>query len=48
MTLSAPPKRVTRADVPISFAVELELAALPSREALRDAVLSLVGEKMRR
>jgi pyruvate/2-oxoglutarate/acetoin dehydrogenase E1 component len=38
MTLAAPPRRVTRADVPISFAVELERRALPSRQALEDAI----------
>jgi acetoin:2,6-dichlorophenolindophenol oxidoreductase subunit beta len=45
MPLATPPKRVTRADVPISFAVELELAALPSRERLRSAVLAVMKER---
>jgi pyruvate dehydrogenase E1 component beta subunit len=48
MRLVAPPKRVTRADVVISFAVELELAALPSREKLAAAVRSVVREEARR
>jgi pyruvate dehydrogenase E1 component beta subunit len=34
---------VTRADAPIPFAVELEVALLPSREQLADAVRSVVG-----
>lgn len=38
LELVAPPRRVTRADVPISFAVDLELAALPSREQLATAI----------
>jgi acetoin:2,6-dichlorophenolindophenol oxidoreductase subunit beta len=48
MPLDTPPKRVTRADVPISFAVELELAALPSRDRLRAAVLAVMKEKVSR
>lgn len=40
--LVAPPRRVTRADAPIPFAVELEVALLPSREQLADAVRSVV------
>jgi pyruvate dehydrogenase E1 component beta subunit len=48
MTLDAPPHRVTRADVPISYAVELELAALPSRERLAAAVRSVTREAARR
>jgi pyruvate dehydrogenase E1 component beta subunit len=36
--LGARPRRVTRADAPIPFAVDLELALLPSREQLADAV----------
>jgi pyruvate/2-oxoglutarate/acetoin dehydrogenase E1 component len=47
MPLLAPPKRVTRADVPIPFAVELELAALPSREQLAAAVRHVVREEVR-
>jgi pyruvate/2-oxoglutarate/acetoin dehydrogenase E1 component len=39
---------VTRADVPISFAVELELAALPSRDRLVAAVRDVVREEARR
>jgi pyruvate/2-oxoglutarate/acetoin dehydrogenase E1 component len=45
MPLATPPKRVTRADVPISFAVELELAALPSRDRLRAAVRAVMKER---
>jgi pyruvate dehydrogenase E1 component beta subunit len=41
--LVAPPRRVTRADAPIPFAVELELALLPSRAQLADAVRGVVG-----
>jgi len=48
MPLAAPPKRVTRADVPISFAVELELAALPSRDRLQAAVLAVMKEEVSR
>jgi pyruvate/2-oxoglutarate/acetoin dehydrogenase E1 component len=48
MPLATPPRRVTRADVPISFAVELELAALPSRDRLRAAVLAVMKEKVSR
>jgi acetoin:2,6-dichlorophenolindophenol oxidoreductase subunit beta len=46
MELVAPPRRVTRADVPISFAVELELRALPSKERLAAAVRAVVEEKV--
>ena len=46
MQLVAPPRRVTRADVPISFAVELELSVLPSKEQLTHAICSLVQEKV--
>jgi acetoin:2,6-dichlorophenolindophenol oxidoreductase subunit beta len=48
MTLDAPPRRVTRADVPISYAVELELAALPSRERLTAVVRDVVTQAARR
>jgi pyruvate/2-oxoglutarate/acetoin dehydrogenase E1 component len=48
MSLVASPRRVTRADVPISFAVELELAALPSRERLATAVRDVVREEAHR
>ena len=37
---------MTRADVPISFAVELELSVLPSKEQLTQAIRSLVKEKV--
>ena len=48
MALRAPPRRVTRADVPISYAVELELAALPSRERLATVVRDVVSDAARR
>jgi pyruvate dehydrogenase E1 component beta subunit len=48
MTLEVPPRRVTRADVPISYAVELELAALPSRERLAASVRAVAMEAARR
>jgi pyruvate/2-oxoglutarate/acetoin dehydrogenase E1 component len=48
MPLATPPRRVTRADVPISFAVELELAALPSRDRQRAAVQAVMKEKVSR
>jgi pyruvate/2-oxoglutarate/acetoin dehydrogenase E1 component len=41
--LVAAPRRVTRADAPIPFAVELEVALLPSREQLATAVRSVLG-----
>lgn len=40
--LVAPPRRITRADAPIPFAVELEVALLPSREQLATAIRSVV------
>ena len=42
--LAARPRRVTRADAPIAFAVELERAALPSREQLAAAVRAVAAE----
>jgi pyruvate dehydrogenase E1 component beta subunit len=48
MPLAAAPRRVTRADVPISFAIELELAALPSRERLVAVLHDVVREEARR
>jgi pyruvate dehydrogenase E1 component beta subunit len=39
--LGAAPRRVTRADAPIPFAVELEVALLPSRAQLADAIRSV-------
>ncbi len=48
MPLVAPPRRVTRADTPIAFAVELELAALPSRPQLAAAIRAVVREEARR
>ena len=44
MQLVARPRRVTRADTPIAFAVELERAVLPSRDQLRAAVLATLEE----
>jgi pyruvate dehydrogenase E1 component beta subunit len=44
VALAARPRRVTRADAPIAFAVELERAALPSRAQLTDAVRAVVRE----
>ena len=44
MQLVARPRRVTRADTPIAFAVELERAALPSREQLAAAVRAVAAE----
>lgn len=41
MELAVPPMRVTRADTPIAFAVELELAVLPNRENLAAAIRSI-------
>jgi pyruvate/2-oxoglutarate/acetoin dehydrogenase E1 component len=43
LALQAPPRRVTRADAPIPFAVDLELALLPSREQLADAVRGVLA-----
>jgi len=44
LPLAARPRRVTRADAPIAFAVELERAVLPSRAQLADAIRAVVGE----
>jgi len=44
MRLIARPARVTRADAPIAFAVELELEALPARPQLAAAVRRVAGE----
>ena len=44
LPLAARPRRVTRADAPIAFAVELERAALPSRAQLAAAVRAVVSE----
>ncbi|MGZ8693673.1 MAG: alpha-ketoacid dehydrogenase subunit beta [Gaiellaceae bacterium] len=41
MTLRSRPRRVTRGDAPISFAVELERSVLPSEGQLIDAIRSL-------
>jgi pyruvate/2-oxoglutarate/acetoin dehydrogenase E1 component len=48
MRLVARPRRVTRADAPIAFAVGLELAALPSRAQLAAAVRAVAEESTRR
>lgn len=48
MTLDAPPARVTRADVTISFAPGLEFRALPSREHLTRTVRIVCGEPVPR
>jgi pyruvate dehydrogenase E1 component beta subunit len=44
LVLDARPRRVTRADTPIAFAVELERAALPSRAQLAAAVRAVLLE----
>jgi len=44
LTLASRPRRVTRADVPIPFAVELELAVLPSRAQLVAAVRAVLAD----
>jgi len=44
LRLAARPRRVTRADAPIAFAVELERAVLPSRAQLAAAVRAVVQE----
>ncbi len=44
LPLVARPRRVTRADAPIAFAVELERAVLPSREQLAAAVRAAASE----
>jgi pyruvate dehydrogenase E1 component beta subunit len=44
LDLRVPPRRVTRADAPVPFAVELELALLPSSEQLAAAVRSVACE----
>jgi pyruvate/2-oxoglutarate/acetoin dehydrogenase E1 component len=46
MNLQAPPKRITRADAPIPFALELERAVLPSRDALERAIRAVVRERV--
>jgi pyruvate dehydrogenase E1 component beta subunit len=45
LPLVAAPKRVTRADAPIPFAVELELALLPNREQLATAVRAVLTQE---
>ncbi len=44
MRLVARPRRITRADTPIAFAVELEKAVLPSRAQLAAAVRAAAAE----
>lgn len=46
MTLRTPPRRVTRADAPIPFAVELELELLPSKDRLNRAIRATVTEEV--
>ncbi len=45
MRLVSPPRRVTRADAPVAFAVGLELAVLPSRAQLAAAVRAVVRKE---
>jgi pyruvate dehydrogenase E1 component beta subunit len=47
LPLRARPRRVTRADAPIAFAVELERAVLPSRAQLAHAVRAVAREDAR-
>jgi len=47
LPLVAPPRRVTRADAIVPFAVELERAVLPSRAQLAAAVRSTLREEAR-
>jgi acetoin:2,6-dichlorophenolindophenol oxidoreductase subunit beta len=44
MDLVARPRRITRADAPVAFAVELEQAVLPSREQIAAAVRAAAAE----
>jgi pyruvate dehydrogenase E1 component beta subunit len=44
-SLQAPVRRVTRADTTIAFAVPLELAVLPSKERLTEAIRSVTAER---
>lgn len=46
MPLCTPPRRVTRADAPIPFAVDLELELLPSRERLKRAIRATTTEEV--
>ena len=46
MNMQAPPRRVTRADAPVPFALELERAVLPGRDALERAIRAVVGERV--
>jgi acetoin:2,6-dichlorophenolindophenol oxidoreductase subunit beta len=46
MALKVPPRRITRADAPVSFALGLEKAVLPSVEQLRLAVLGIAMDKV--
>ena len=45
MPLVAAPRRVTRADATIPFAVDLELALLPSRAQLETAIRAVTAKK---
>jgi acetoin:2,6-dichlorophenolindophenol oxidoreductase subunit beta len=44
MNVQAPPRRVTRADAPVPFALELERAVLSGRDALERAIRVVVRE----
>jgi acetoin:2,6-dichlorophenolindophenol oxidoreductase subunit beta len=46
LNLQAPPKRVTRADAPVPFALDLERAVLPRRDALERAIRAVVREQV--
>jgi pyruvate dehydrogenase E1 component beta subunit len=41
--LASRPHRVTRADVPVPFTPDLELAMLPDRDSLRQTIRASVG-----
>jgi pyruvate/2-oxoglutarate/acetoin dehydrogenase E1 component len=43
--LSAPPKRITRADIPVPFSQVLEPAMLPSVDRLSEAIDAVLGER---
>ena len=46
MPLRTPPRRITRADAPIPFAVDLELELLPDREQLAAAIRAVTTEEL--
>jgi pyruvate dehydrogenase E1 component beta subunit len=43
LDLRSRPRRVTRADIPVPFAPDLELAMLPDRAGLRAAIHATLG-----